>query len=452
MVSDGMSMGIPSMAEPFALQLRGEGTQLMSLYNKPGAARGLMETRSLSSLVTDSAAASSSWGSGSRVFNGSINTLPDGTAMTPLLKLVKDAGYGTGLVTTTSVTHATPAGFASSVPQRGMEDEIATQYLGVVDVIMGGGTRYFLPAKRKDGADLAGQYQAAGYTVWDNRKQITTASAPKRILGLFSEAHMPFSVDHMNTPELMENTPTLAEMTRSALEILERNPQGFVLQVEGGRIDHGAHANDIAAALHDQLAFDDAIAVALEFARRYPDTLVVVTSDHGNSNPGLNGMGGGYGDSTACFERIARARGSFETMGGKLYQSGAAPQALVGILNETLDLKISEEEIAPLVDMINRKPSHEINLLHRNLPGILGQIVGNHNGVGWTGTNHTQDATLVVASGPGQEAFEGFIKNTEVFTAITSLLGIDFRNPSMSEVQAHNFANAPSEREYPHWV
>src|SRR5690606_14792938 len=104
--------------------------------------------------VTDSAAAASAWGSGSRIFNWAMNMLPDGRALTPIAPLAKRAGRAVGLVTTTRITHATPAGFAAAAPSRNLEDDIAPQYLDVVDVLLGGGRRHFDSAQRRDKRDL----------------------------------------------------------------------------------------------------------------------------------------------------------------------------------------------------------------------------------------------------------------------------------------------------------
>src|SRR4029434_4694557 len=113
-------------------------------------------------------------------------------------------------------------------------------------------------------------------------------AADARVLGLFWSDHLPYTIDRNREPAMQSRVPTLAEMTSSALQNLSHSPDGFLLQVEGGRVDHAAHDNDAASMLHDQLAFDDAIGVALEFAKEHGDTLVIITTDHGTGNPGLS--------------------------------------------------------------------------------------------------------------------------------------------------------------------
>jgi alkaline phosphatase len=321
--------------------------------------------------VTDSASASSAWGSGSRIFNGQINVLPDGTRLTPIAQIVKQAGKKVGLVTTTRITHATPAGFAAVQPRRDDEDDIAPQYLNVVDVLMGGGLRHFAPNRRKDGKDLIKTFQDAGYTYWNTRDQAISNARPEKVLGLFYDSHVPYTIDHIHSDELKRTVPTLAEMTRKALEILGDAPNGFLLQVEGGRVDHAAHANDAAGIMWDQLAFDDAIEVAYEFAAKRNDTLLIITSDHGNSNPGLNGMGGEYEASNKAMAMLQHAKCSFEELPNKLRNAGSADEVR-DILKAQLGIEINGEEANALAGAIKGNLPPIWNRQHRNLQGLTG--------------------------------------------------------------------------------
>ena len=145
-VSDGMSLGTLTCANLFSELTRNRPLAWTQLLENPAAHQALMNTRSLNSMVTDSSAASSAWGSGSRVVNGAVNILPDGKLLTPLYALFADQGWGTGLVTTAEITHATPAGFAIAVKSRGNSQAIAAQYLDrKVDVLLGGGHPFFSP-------------------------------------------------------------------------------------------------------------------------------------------------------------------------------------------------------------------------------------------------------------------------------------------------------------------
>ncbi|HMO65685.1 MAG TPA: alkaline phosphatase, partial [Verrucomicrobiota bacterium] len=240
-VSDGMSLGTLSCADHFSVATRGRSLEWTALAGDSRAHQGLMHTRSLNSLVTDSAAAASSWGTGSRVMNGAINILPDGRELTPLVPLFRAQGWATGLVTTTEITHATPAGFAAAVPARSQGERIAEQYLERgVDLLLGGGADHFEPAKRADRRDLLAAYRAAGYPVWRARDELLEASPGRRGLGLFAGGHLPYSLDQAGNERLRRTVPTMAEMTRWALRGLA-GADRFLLQVEGGRVDHAAH-------------------------------------------------------------------------------------------------------------------------------------------------------------------------------------------------------------------
>lgn len=186
----------------------------------------------------------------------------------------------TGIVTTTSLTHATPAAFSAHVTNRSMEAEIASQQIEQrVDLMFGAGLRQFLPSgehvgTRSDGRNLIREAESSGYRFIDERAGLDE-SPRLPVLGLFASEHLPYEIDRDAL-----RVPSLSEMTRSAIDLLSASADGFVLVVEGGRIDHARHGNDAAAHLFDALAYDDAVREALRFARTDGETLVVATSDH----------------------------------------------------------------------------------------------------------------------------------------------------------------------------
>lgn len=459
LISDGMSQGVPSLAENFSKLMRGKGTYFAEMLRREDVARGLFETYSLNSLVTDSAAAATALGSGTRVRNGAINMLPDGTTLRPILPLLKERGIGTGLVTTATVTHATPAGFAAQVERRGDEHLIAPQYLDVVDVVLGGGSRFFDSKDRRDGRDVPAEYAATGYRVARTTAELNKSTDSAKVLGLFSEGHMPYTIDHLADEQMRRDVPTLAEMTRASLEVLDRNPDGFLLQVEGARVDHAAHANDAAGILWDQLAFDDAVGVALEYAAKRPGTLIVVTSDHGNSNPGLNGMttedSGFYGASPAHFERLAASKCSVEHLERVLRgKEGFSAEDLREVLRESFGVEIGGAEAEVARAAWRREPTPILATQHQSFVGALGQILGNHTGIGWCGTTHTEDLVLIAALGPGQETFGRLLRNTDFFRFCTKKFECPFENPSMTLEQMARYASRrvePAEM-VPHWT
>jgi alkaline phosphatase len=423
----------------------------MKLYEDPATSPALMETRSLNSLVTDSAAASSSWGSGSRVVNGVLNMLPDGRELRTLCQLFAEQGWVRGLVTTTEITHATPAGFAVNVSSRSDAEAIALQYLERrVEVLLGGGRKFFEANLRKDKRDLKQEFRAWGYEVAQDREALMRAPLRGRWLGLFASGHLPYTVDRDHSVLLQAKVPTLAEMTSRALERLARHGS-FLLQVEGGRVDHGAHASDAASMLFDQLAFDDALDVCLEFQAQHGDTLIVVTTDHGNSNPALNGMGRSYGSSAELLANLRKATCSFGEIRNRFVEAAGSGAKQTKVLE---DGKTQREVLivsaAVIRDVLEASVGYEVQetqarAFARYLAGDwqpvypqldstsaqLGQLLANHYGIGWAGTAHTSDHVALVALGPGADRLRGFVKNTDLFRHYTDLARIRFRNPEV---------------------
>jgi len=217
-----------------------------------------------------------------------------------LLELAKKAGKSVGAVTTTTVTHATPAATYAHICNRNGENAIAAQAvpggagynsaLGAgLDVLLGGGTDHFLPTslggRRTDGRDLTAELKAQGYTYVNSGtalKALDTA-ATSRLVGLFSKSLMNYELDRAKPANAIDQ-PSLADMTEKAIKLLQKNGKGFFLMVEGGRIDHALHATNARRALQDTVAFDEAIALALTKMEAIDpglkNTLVVVTADH----------------------------------------------------------------------------------------------------------------------------------------------------------------------------
>jgi alkaline phosphatase len=438
LISDGMSAGVPALAEAFSQNVRSKGTFWHHLATGSEAVHGQFDMASMASLVTDSAAASSAWASGQRVLNGAINQYPDGTELKPLGKCLQEQGHSIGLVTTSRITHATPAGFWAHVPDRSQEDIIAEQYLNQGSpsplVLLGGGSRHFDVDKRIDKRDLWQEFRGKGHRTVRSRDELLQVSSGP-VLGLFGADHLPYSLDQRQDAELSQNVPTLSEMTGQALSILSNSGKPFFLMVEGARVDHAAHANDAAGLLWDQLAFDDALGVALEFQKRTPDTLIIIGSDHGNANPGLNGMGASYQESTACFERLSLFRQSFTWIKSqikKVEEAGQKPDlALIGTkIKEACGFTLPPSDLQALRNVYLARPVMDFSNQQKNFYAVLGQIMGNLTGVGWTGVTHTSDWTLRLAKGPGQERFSGLMKNTEFFDRVLELSGISFHNPA----------------------
>lgn len=412
MVSDGMNHGALSLSRQYQTFILQKEAHWNRLYREQPVVRCLAETFSANSCVTDSAAAASAWGGGQRVPNGVLNILADGSEVAPLHGKLQKKGRKTGLVTTASVTHATPAGFAANVGSRADETLIARQYLDRrVDVLLGGGQKFF-------NEELREKYAAAGYDVFDNRRALKRAKHDglKPMLGIFSDGHQPFSIDRNHVPEIAEQVPTLAEMSQAALDRLRHATDGFFLMIEGARIDHAGHANDAAASIHDQAAFDDAIGVVLAFIEKNPETLLIITTDHGCGGIQMNGVSvkadqgfapGVYNASNACFDRLRGFTRSFEWMKQNGLSSLSGPKLAVAVRQFT-GLEFTADQLK----------------LAQGLKSGTGRAFQDHTGIGWTSGSHTGELVELCAYGPGSQNFPAFIRNFEVHDLILRAFGI----------------------------
>ena len=434
-VADGMAQQTLSMADIYQSQIIGERSYWHWLANQDFVTNGLQMTRSLSSVVTDSAAASSAWGAGRHIWNGQINEFPDGTKLRTLQSLLREHGMKTGLVTTTTITHATPAGFSITCDDRDKEWVIAERYLeGGFDVLMGGGEKHFAAAKRKDKKDLFSAFAAAGYQVAKSRDEIMNLRA-RKILGVFSDGHLPYTIDRDNSADITEKVPTLAEMVRVALRNLKGSREGFILQIEGGKVDHAGHANDLGALIFEQIAFEAAVKVAVEFALNDEDTLVVVTSDHATGGPSLNGAGDEYFDSTAGIRTVERMKSSYDgvyTALGKTPSRSEVRDILVSKLNITL----SDEEAQGVSDSFAGHSPLSLSTFQGNKGGTLATALSNHTKVGWTSQNHTAEHVMVTALGPGSSHFSGIRENISYHNTLLGFKDIHHSNPSISFPEA----------------
>ncbi|MBT8406492.1 MAG: alkaline phosphatase, partial [Deltaproteobacteria bacterium] len=296
MVGDGMGLAHVTAARIFKNGPDGE-----SLYLETLPTIGYQRTHSASDSLTDSAAAASAWANGEKFNNGEISCHDDDQdgrcepAPSPtILEIAKAKGKVTGLVVTSTVTHATPAAFGSHVPSRRCEKEIARQYIQVteVDVILGGGRKKFKSTEKQ--ADECGTFgdfiadaKRKGYQVVYTKKALdgVVAKGSRKILGLFTpkgktpELFRLYPEEHYQAEE-----PTLPHMTAAALEIVERAEDGFFLLVEGSQIDWASHRNDVAYQIGETLAFDEAVKVVLNWINEKPNrrhnTLVIISADH----------------------------------------------------------------------------------------------------------------------------------------------------------------------------
>jgi len=325
-VGDGMGISTVTAARILEGQLRGESGEENSLSFDRFPDVALVKVYNTNQQIPDSAGTMTAIVTGEKTRAGvlSIDASVDrgdfkgvsAHRLETIVEFAEDHGRATGIVTTTSVTHATPAALYAHSPDRTWESDstmppdaraagfpdIARQLVEFshgdgIDVVLGGGEQYFRPdgptaaalwpqlqgiVPRSDGRDLTQEWQARRpgsvfVRTCSELENLDTARA-SHLLGLFAPKHLRFEVDRENA---LPCEPSLTQMMLTALDILERNPRGYFLVVEGGRIDHGHHFGNAYRALTEAIEFAHAIGVAVE-RTRIDDTLIVVTADHGH--------------------------------------------------------------------------------------------------------------------------------------------------------------------------
>ena len=331
-VGDGMSLTTVTASRIFEGQRKGLLGEENNLSFDQFPFSGLAKTYAVDTQVPDSASTMTAMMSGVKTNRGIVGISEQvsrgkcetqaGNEVISALDLAELAGLSTGIVTTARVTHATPAATYAKSPDRDWEDpsempqsaidsgceDIATQlidyqsslnkrYQGAetdgIEVVLGGGLRHFLPqteadtsetsiGNRPDGRNLVDKWKKTNPQglYLDNRTDFdnTDFDQATQVLGLFSASHMRFEANRQHNGN---QQPSLSEMTASAIKVLQKNPKGFFLMVEAGRIDHAHHAGNAYNALSDTVEFSNAVDVALQ-ATDEDNTLIIVTADHGH--------------------------------------------------------------------------------------------------------------------------------------------------------------------------
>ncbi|REH86236.1 alkaline phosphatase [Staphylococcus felis] len=356
--------------------------------------------------VTDSAAGATAFSSGHKTYNGAIGVDENKKTVETVLERAKKMGKSTGLVTTSEVTDATPAAYASHIDSRDKKDEIAKQFFEnriddqhTVDVILGGGAKYFGSAN--DNIDK--KFKKEGYDVVSNKEELEQADGDK-VLGLFADKNMPLQID------APDDDPRLADMQSAALDRLSQNDKGFFLMVEGASIDKAAHANDVTGVMSEMGGFEKAFDDAISYAKEHEDTLVVATADH--STGGLTiAKGKDYiWDASAIHnmkhsgqwmtEQIAEGKDIEETIQAG-YNKSLPTQTVKAIRKEAKKLsKIKEDD-------------ERYDAQYQKLQDAIQKTINDESNTGWTTYGHTGEDVNTYAFGPQSEKFYGNIDNTD---------------------------------------
>ncbi|MGQ9695791.1 MAG: alkaline phosphatase [Thermodesulfobacteriota bacterium] len=470
LIGDGMGPQIAGLAIYYQRFMQGPDKPLhMERLMKAGNT-GYCLTYQYGTVVTDSASAATALATGVKTRDAMIGKDHEGRPFRSIIDVAHQLGKATGLISNTRITHATPAAFYGHVVHRDMENELAAQLVerGDIAVALSGGAQHFIPggmkveehadlkgiskkagwgaSKRKDSRDLIGEAKKKGYSLVVNEQELNSLD-PKsvsKVLGLFSASGFPSAIDRQ--PQHQTGVPTLSLLTQKALEIVNKNPQGFFLMVEGGQIDWVAHGNDVASVLHEMLEFDEAIGVAIAFAQKHTDTLVIVTADHDTG-----GLAIAYSDycpplplklasgetwkskynfaDKTIFEKMAKQKKSFLKM---IMDSKGDPKALQKEVEENTAFSLTEEQAAAILArdakgaFSRTKDYSEFYVYTKSNPSpLMARIWGKEMNTAWAVGTHAHTPVMVFGKGPGAENFRGLLDNTDIPKIISRKWGVE---------------------------
>ncbi len=447
-IGDGMTIANRTAARILSKGIK-EGKYLgkLSFDDMPNMA--LIGTSGVDSIVTDSANSMSAYTTGHK---SSVNALGvyasrakgnlDHPKVETIAEIIKrKTKMAVGIVSDAEIEDATPAGVVAHTRRRSDKDIIAEQlFQSRADVIMGGGSAYFLPrstpgSKRKDDKDIVDLFRKTGFSVatTDAEMKAAAKSGTSKLLGLYHLENMDGALDRhvlkKGSVDKYPDQPDVADMTKAAIDVLSRNKDGFFLMVEAGLIDKFNHPLDWERSVYDTIMLSNAVQIAKDFAAKNKDTLILVTPDHTH---GLSIVG--TVDDTKPSAEMRNKIGVYEQAGYPNYpkadKSGYPPSVDVSKrlamtfgnfpdYYETNRPKLG----GPFVPSIkNSKGDYIANPQYKDEPGAVLRV-GNLPQSADSGT-HTADDGVLNASGPGAKRVHGFMDNTEVFRTMVDALGL----------------------------
>ena len=338
-----------------------------------------------------------------------------------MLEIAKQKGKAIGIVSDAYVTDATPAGFTSHTVSRRQKMDIARQQIALEpEVILGGGEKYFTSGENKK---LFSQARKQGYQTPRNKKEMAKIRSGK-ILGLFAQQALPMAVEMPAHPQV----PQLAEMMQKAVELLEQNPQGFVLMVEAGKIDWAAHANDAGAVLAEMKVLDQTLAFVRRYADEHPGTLVYLNADHDT------GLG------TFTYQVLNEQQAARRTEQGEVLYDGNTfygtfntyallekqTRSLYYVEKELKEIPAEKRTPALLQKRLSAAVGYPLDINSfeniQDIPGLFKQLNDKY-GISWATDNHSASVLIGVAYGPYQELFKGIYHNTDILPKMKTALG-----------------------------
>lgn len=448
-IGDGMTIANRTSARVFSKGIsEGKYQGKLSFDDMPNTA--LIGTSGSDSLITDSANSMSAYTTGHKTAVNAmgvyVSRAPDNLShpkVETIAELIKrKTKMSVGIVSDAELQDATPGAMVSHTRRRADKSYIADQLLASgAEVILGGGSAYFYPqsskgSKRKDEKNLVEQFKVNGYEIAldkDELIQAANAANTKKLFGVFHPDNMDGSLDRFflkkNTVEQYPNQPDLTDMTRSAINVLSKNPNGFFLMVEAALIDKFNHPLDWERAAFDTIMLSNAVQIAKDFAKTHPDTLIIVTPDHTHSGsisgvvhdakPGpLREKVGVYADAGYPNYPKANVEGypnQIDVSKRLAFFYGNYPdhyETLHPKLEGTFKPAVKDESGKYVANPKYIQMQEDAIHMPGNLPSHQEQGV------------HTADDAVLNAMGPGSEKFRGFMDNTEVFKVMVEALGL----------------------------
>ncbi|WP_417656805.1 alkaline phosphatase [Pseudidiomarina aestuarii] len=361
--------------------------------------------------VTDSASSATALATGIKSYNGAIGVDTEQHPQQTLMELARQNGWLTGAVSTSQVTHATPASFFTHHPSRNMYHQIADSMATPIadgqwsfDVMLGGGYAHF----NRDDKNWLPELEAQGMTIVTEFAELPELQQLPA-MGLFAPIGLPHAID---------DEPRLATMTEHALRLLtdqQTEGQPFALMIEGSQIDWCGHANDIACAVHEMADFAAAIEVVKAFQAEHPNTLLVITADH--STGGLTlGQGGEY---AWYSERVMGIQNSLAFLTEQLL--GMPREQWREYLQPRLNLDFSDDDWRQLIEA-ELPESERARDKQYALGAVLVPLISKHSRTGWTTTGHTAVDVPVLAEGPYAEQLRGYQDHTDIAKVLLNIV------------------------------
>jgi len=429
MIPDGTSISAVSAARWYQRYIHPELTRL----NLDPYLCGTILTYSSNAPIGDSAPTTSCYMTGYPSRAGWVSTypLPDPKndiipsdkyeAYQPLATLMETAritqNKATGLVITCEFPHATPADCSAHSYSRGKYEWIVPQIAhNQIDVVIGGGTGLLTE-------DLKADLRKEGYGVFTDDITNFRSYRGNKMWALFGNREMSYELDRDPTQQ-----PSLAEMTAIALSKLSTNENGFILMVEGSKVDWAAHANDAAGIINEMLAFDKACGVAFDFAKENGETVVLVVPDHGNSGFSIGSKKcSGYSTLTKdeLFGPISKIKISGDGLVNKLQDT--EPARLKDVVYEWTGISLTENEYEQLSQSADYRKStlaEEKRIKGSKLANVAAKIVDDHTCFGFTTGGHTGEEVFLAVYDPTANRLMGHHTNMEVNHYLRQSLGL----------------------------